>query len=211
MKTKTLLAGIAFFTAFAAVSALAQAPQMVRVRGTIESVDGPMLSVKSRDGEMMKLKLADNAPVNEVVKIALADIKQGSFIAITAMPQPDGSQKATAIIIFPEAMRGVGEGHRPWDFVPNSTMTNATVDSTVDRSRWRKISREIQGRREDGDRHADHRNRHLCQEKHGGSQTGRKGLRSRGEETRGWHAGGAEYLIRQLCSLAVRRTSSVGA
>jgi len=116
---------------FAASFAAAQAPEMVRVRATIETVDGSMLTAKSRDGVEMKIKLADNAPVNEVVKASLADIKQNSFVAVTAMPQPDGSQKATAVIIFPEAMRGVGEGHRPWDFVPNSTMTNATVDNTV--------------------------------------------------------------------------------
>jgi len=116
---------------FAASLAVAQAPEMVRVRATIESVDGSTLTVKSRDGVEMKIKLADNAPVNEVVKAALSDIKPNSYVAVTAMPQPDGSQKATAIIIFPEAMRGVGDGHRPWDYAPNSTMTNATVDNAV--------------------------------------------------------------------------------
>ena len=121
----------AFALLFAASFAAAQAPEMVRVRATIETVDGSMLTAKSRDGVEMKIKLADNAPVNEVVKASLADIKQNSFVAVTAMPQPDGSQKATAVIIFPEAMRGVGDGHRPWDYVPNSTMTNATVDNAV--------------------------------------------------------------------------------
>jgi hypothetical protein len=121
----------AFALVLATSFAAAQAPEMVRVRATIENVDGQMVTAKSRDGAEMKIHLADNAPVNEVVKIPLTDIKQNSFVAITAMPQPDGSQTATAIIIFPEAMRGVGEGHRPWDYVPNSTMTNATVDSTV--------------------------------------------------------------------------------
>ena len=104
---------------------------MVRVRATIESVDGAMLTAKARDGATMKIKLADNAPVNEVVKASLADIKPNSFVAVTGMPQPDGSQKAVAVVIFPEAMRGVGEGHRPWDYQPNSTMTNATVDNEV--------------------------------------------------------------------------------
>src|SRR3984893_7244052 len=100
---------------FAATFAAAQAPQMVRVRATLETVSGAMLTAKARDGAEMKIKLADNAPVNEVVKASLADIKENSYIAVTAMPQPDGSQKAVAILIFPEAMRGVGEGHRPWD------------------------------------------------------------------------------------------------
>src|ERR1700744_1253018 len=111
--------------------AMAQAPDMVRVRATIESVDGQNITAKSRDGAEMKIHLADNAPVNEVVKVALSDIKPNSYVAVTAMPQPDGSQKATAVIIFPEAMRGLGDGHRPWDFVSNSTMTNATVDTSV--------------------------------------------------------------------------------
>jgi hypothetical protein len=109
----------------------AQQPQMVRVRATIDSVNGQTLAAKARDGAMMKIQLAANAPVNQVVKASLSDIKQGDYIAITAMPQPDGSQKAVAILIFPEAMRGVGEGHRPWDLQPNSTMTNATVASQV--------------------------------------------------------------------------------
>jgi hypothetical protein len=109
----------------------AQAPQIVRVRATIDSVSGQTLSVKSRDGAMMKIQLAPNAPVNEVVKASLSDIKKGDYIAVTAMPQPDGSQKASTILIFPAAMRGVGEGSRPWDFTPGSTMTNATVADEV--------------------------------------------------------------------------------
>ncbi|MFZ0606682.1 MAG: hypothetical protein WBD53_19925 [Xanthobacteraceae bacterium] len=121
----------AFALLFATSIAIAQTPQVVRVRATIESVDGSMLTAKSRDGVEMKIKLADNAPVNEVVKVPLSDVKPTSYVAVTAMPQPDGSQKATAIIIFPEAMRGVGDGHRPWDYVPNSTMTNGAVDSSV--------------------------------------------------------------------------------
>jgi len=116
---------------FAASFAAAQAPQTVRVRATLENVSVPMLTAKARDGAEMKIKLADNAPVNEVVKASLADIKENSYIAVTAMPQPDGSQKAVAILIFPEAMRGVGEGFRPWDLEPNSTMTNATVGQQV--------------------------------------------------------------------------------
>jgi hypothetical protein len=102
------------------------------VRATIASIDGSMLTLKSRDGTELKLKLADNAPVNEIVKASPADIKGGAYVAVTGMPQPDGSLKAVAVYIFPEAQRGVGEGHRPtWDFAPNSTMTNATVDSQV--------------------------------------------------------------------------------
>jgi hypothetical protein len=129
--TRRTLGASAAALLFAASFAAAQAPQMVRVRATLENVSVPMLTAKSRDGAELKIKLADNAPVNEVVKASLADIKDNSYIAVTAMPQPDGSQKAVAILIFPEAMRGVGEGHRPWDLEPNSTMTNATVAEQV--------------------------------------------------------------------------------
>jgi hypothetical protein len=114
-----------------AMQQAAPAPQVVRVRATITGVDGNMLTVKSRDGAELKLKLADNAPVNEIVKASLADVKTGAYVAVTGMPQPDGSQKAIAVFIFPEALRGLAEGYRPWDLAPNSTMTNATVDNQV--------------------------------------------------------------------------------
>ena len=112
-------------------AALAQAPQVTRVRATIESLNGSVLTAKSRDGAELKIKLGDNAPVNEVVKASLADVKPNSYIAVTGMPQPDGTQKAVALYIFPEAQRGLAEGFRPWDLSPNSTMTNATVDNQV--------------------------------------------------------------------------------
>ncbi len=130
MKTTGLAAGIALLVAFGGGSAAAQQPPQ-RVRGTIESVDGATLSVKSRDGAMLKVKLDDNAVVRTVVKKTLADVKQGLFVGITAMPQPDGTQKAVEIHIFPEALRGTGEGHQPWDLMPNSTMTNANIESEV--------------------------------------------------------------------------------
>ena len=131
MSTRKLAGASAVALLLAVSFAAAQAPQVVRVRATVESVDGSLISAKSRDGAELKVKLADNGSVKRVVKSSIADIKQGAYVAVTAMPQPDGSQKAVAILIFPEAQRGVGEGHRPWDFSPNSTMTNATVDSTV--------------------------------------------------------------------------------
>lgn len=124
-------AALALAAATIASVAAAQQPAMVRVRGTIESVDGPMLGVKARDGAMLKVKVADKAVIRTVVKKSLADVKQGTFVGITAMPQPDGTQKAVEIHIFPEALRGTGEGHRPWDLMPGSTMTNANIDSEV--------------------------------------------------------------------------------
>ena len=111
-------------------AALAQeAP--VRVRGTIDRVEGDVFIVKARGGGELRVKLQENAMVVALIKASLADIKQGSYVGVSGMPQPDGSQKALAVFIFPEAQRGLAEGHRPWDFAPNSTMTNATVDSQI--------------------------------------------------------------------------------
>jgi hypothetical protein len=123
-------AGFGLLLATSATFAQQQSPP-VRVRGTVEAADGPMLTVKSRDGQTYRVKMADNVAVRGVVKASLSDIKQNSFIGVTGMPQVDGSQKAVEIHIFPEPLRGTGEGHRPWDLMPNSTMTNATVTQMV--------------------------------------------------------------------------------
>jgi len=115
-----------------AVLASASAPAQdkpVRVRGTIDQVDGAMIIVKSREGDTLKVKLADDGKVIALVKASLADIKPNSFVGSTAMPQPDGSWKAVEVHIFPEEMRGTGEGDRPYDYKPQSTMTNGTVNS----------------------------------------------------------------------------------
>jgi hypothetical protein len=126
--------GVAGFALLLVTSAsfAQQQPPPVRVRGTVEAVDGPMLTVKSRDGQTTyRVRLTDNASVRGIVKAPLSDIKDNSYIGVTGMPQSDGSQKAVEIHIFPEPMRGTAEGHRPWDLVPNSTMTNATVSQMV--------------------------------------------------------------------------------
>jgi hypothetical protein len=112
-------------------SAWAQQPPTVRVRGTIEAIDGPLLTVKSREGTELKVRLTDNVAVFGVARTTISEIKPGSYIGVSAMPEPDGSQKALAVQIFPESQRGVAEGFRPWDLRPNSTMTNATVAETV--------------------------------------------------------------------------------
>jgi hypothetical protein len=88
-----------------------------------------MMSVKSREGDTLKIKLADEGKVVALVKASLADIKPNSFVGSTAMPQPDGTWKAVEVHIFPEEMRGTGEGDRPYDYKPQSTMTNGTVNS----------------------------------------------------------------------------------
>ena len=108
-----------------------QAPAPMRIRGQIEKVDGNTLTVKGRDGTGYTVNVPDNVRVTSVVKASLADIKPNSYIGVTAMPQADGSQQAIAIHIFTEAQRGTGEGHRPWDLRPGSTMTNAAVETSV--------------------------------------------------------------------------------
>jgi hypothetical protein len=111
--------------------AWAQQPPTVRIRGTIEAVDGPTLSIKTREGTDVKVRMTDNVAVFGVAKTSLSEIKEGSYIGVSAMPEPDGTQKALAVHIFPENQRGAAEGFRPWDLRPNSTMTNATVAETV--------------------------------------------------------------------------------
>lgn len=111
--------------------ALAQTPApanpTVRVRATIEKIDADSITVKDRRGEVITLVRPADMAVSEVFPIALTDIKTGSYIGTAAMPQPDGSQLALEVLVFPEAARGTGEGHFPWDLQPQSTMTNATV------------------------------------------------------------------------------------
>jgi len=129
-KISSLTAALAIVAAIV-TSAWAQQPPTVRVRGTIEAVDGAVLSIKSRDGSDMKVRVTDNVAVFGVAKTELSEIKVGSYIGVTAMPEPDGTQKAVAVHIFPETQRGAAEGFRPWDQRPGSTMTNATVAETV--------------------------------------------------------------------------------
>jgi hypothetical protein len=116
--------------AASSLSAIAQ-PTPSRVRGTIEAVDGDVLTVKSRSGEDVKLHMTGDMRVVGITKISLSDIKVGSFIGTTTVPDPAGTQKAVEVHVFPEDMRGTGEGSRPYDLRPNSTMTNATVATTV--------------------------------------------------------------------------------
>jgi Domain of unknown function (DUF5666) len=113
-----------------AMPALAQdAP--VRVRGTIDRVEGDTYIVKARGGGEVKVTLTEKAMVVALTKASLADIKQGSYVGVAGMPQADGSQKALEVHIFPEAMRGTGDGHRGWDLQASSTMTNGNVEQSA--------------------------------------------------------------------------------
>ena len=110
----------------------AQTPSpTLRMRGNIVSVSATSLVVNDRGGEVVELALTDKLVVSEVYPIKLEGIKPGSFIGTAAMPQADGTQRAIAVSVFPEAARGTGEGHRPFDLLPQSTMTNATVEDVA--------------------------------------------------------------------------------
>ncbi|HEY4856847.1 MAG TPA: hypothetical protein VIH98_09250 [Xanthobacteraceae bacterium] len=129
--TRRSLTAFGLAAIFPASMAWSQDAPPVRVRGTIERIESPVFVVKSRDGAELKIVLADNAVAVGVVKATLADIKAGSFVGIGAMPQSDGTQRALEVLIFPEAMRGTGEGHYSWDLQPKSTMTNGNVEQVV--------------------------------------------------------------------------------
>jgi hypothetical protein len=128
-KFKHLATSLALALLAAVPLAMAQAPAnpTLRLRATIEKVDATSLTVRERSGEVITLVRPAAMDVSEVYPLALADIKPGSYIGTAAMPQADGSQLALEVVVFPEAARGTGEGHRPWDLRPESTMTNATV------------------------------------------------------------------------------------
>jgi len=128
MTTKLLLAG-ALIALLALPAAAQNAPEgtPTRIRGTVDKLDGQTLTVKSRDGQQLTITLAPNFAVAAVVKKSLADIKAGDFVGAASTKGTDGKLHAIEVLIFPEALRGTGEGERPWDLVPDSLMTNATV------------------------------------------------------------------------------------
>ncbi len=126
--SRVIAAMVALLAATAAFAQ--QTPPAARIVGTIEKAVGNTLTVKTREGDSVTVSIADNVAVFGVNKATLADVKPNSFIGVGATPQGDGSQLAIQVTIFADTQRGLGEGHRPWNR-PNSTMTNATVDSTV--------------------------------------------------------------------------------
>jgi hypothetical protein len=112
-------------------AALAQPAPTTRIRGTIDQVNGQTLQITARNGDKMAVMLQPDTAVTLVVPAKLTDIEPGSYIGTAAMPQPDGTQAALEVHIFPPSRRGAGEGHRPFDLQPQSTMTNGTVGDVV--------------------------------------------------------------------------------
>ena len=126
--TKLLAATLALLCAVAAAQT---PPPTQRLRGAVQSFDGTTLVVNERNGTVVSLALADNFSIAEVLPIEATAIAPGSYIGTAALPGPDGSLRALEVLVFPEASRGTGEGHVPWDLEPGSTMTNATVAQLV--------------------------------------------------------------------------------
>jgi hypothetical protein len=134
---KALLLSLTLFSA--AAVAQSTAPTM-RLRGTIEKIDATSIVLKERSGETMTLALADNFGVSEVLPVDPAMIQSGTFVGTAALPGADGSLSALEVLVFPEAMRGTGEGHSQWDLQPGSTMTNATVTSVAPAAKGRTMT-----------------------------------------------------------------------
>ena len=189
--------GGATLAAILAVSAgFAEQSPPVRVRGTVESNDGSVLTVKTREGPSVKVKMTDNVAVRGIVKAALADIKDNAFIGVTSVPQADGSQKAVEIHIFPEAMRGTGEGFRPWDLTPSSTMTNGTVAQMVTNVDGQTIYAQVQGRRAEDRGRAVNLDRDIRSRQQGRAQARRQDLHCRRRHAGGRFAAGCSHLGR---------------
>ena len=130
MHLKMTFAAVAALTGVAAVSS-AQAAETVRVRGTIVSLEGSTLTVKTREGPTSALALKPGWKVTGVSKASVEDIKPGDFVGIASLPTAAGGDGAVEVLVFPPAMKGTGEGSYPWDLKPKSTMTNATVTNAV--------------------------------------------------------------------------------
>jgi len=127
---RRVLAAASFISIFMVLPASAQ--ETVRIRGTVERIEGPVYVVKNRDGAELKLTVTDNPLFVAIVPAKMADIKPGMFVGSAGMRQEDGTQKAIEVHIFPESMRGTGDGHYDWDLLPKSKMTNANVEQAVD-------------------------------------------------------------------------------
>ena len=131
---------VCLLTLHAGAQTAPAAPPPIRLRATIESVDATSMVVRERGGEIVTLALADNLAVNEMLPIELSALQPGAFIGTAAMPQPDGTLRALGVTVFPESARGGGEGHRPYDLQPGSTMTNATVADLTGGAQGRRLT-----------------------------------------------------------------------
>ena len=138
MMQRVVLVGL--LSLFLAATVVAQAAPTQRIRGDVIALNGLNLQVKSRSGETLTVKLAEAYTVTAVVKIGVERIVPGAFVGAASMPQPDGTERAIEVLLLPEARRGSGEGHYPWDLQPGSMMTNATVAEVVAVEQGRRMT-----------------------------------------------------------------------
>jgi hypothetical protein len=141
MNTRRIFLGLAL-AAVLALPALAQQPAAppLRIRGEITKVEGAMVTVHTRSGDWVTVKLADNVAITGVKKAEFSEVAAGKFVGIASRPQPDGSLKALEVLVFPEAARGSNEGHYPWDLAPDSMMTNANISAAVESKNGRELT-----------------------------------------------------------------------
>jgi len=130
---------------FASATALAEGALPQIIRGEIVNVDGANIAVKTRSGEALALHLKDGQTATAVIPAALSDIKPGVFVGAAAVPGKDGALTALEVHIFPESQRGMGEGFRPFDLAPGSSMTNANISSAVDTVDGQKLTLTYKG------------------------------------------------------------------
>jgi hypothetical protein len=144
MNRRPLLAALGLCLAFTTLPALAQMPP-TRIRGKIAALDGSLLTVTSRDGATLKITLDEKVTVGALKRVELSSITPNTYVGIAAITGPDGLPQAVEVLVFPEAARGSGEGHYPWDLAPNTTMTNATVQASVQANAGRELSLAYKG------------------------------------------------------------------
>src|SRR5215470_1083878 len=144
-KVLARLMPLALAACLSVTAALAQTAPPTRIRGTIAGLDGNTLSITTREGSKVDVALNDPLTVATVKKFDLADIKPGSYVGIATRTGAGGELRAIEVLVFPEAMRGAGEGHYAWDLEPGSMMTNGTITGTVDATAGRELSLSFKG------------------------------------------------------------------
>lgn len=145
MPSLRLLAFCVAASLLTSTSAFAETTVSPRVRGMIESINGDLLIVKKSDGRNVTMKMTANAAVTGVEKIALSDIAPGAYVGVTSVADAQGNQRATEVHLFPDSLRGAGEGTRPWDTAANSSMTNGGLDKMVESNDGRTLTVKYRG------------------------------------------------------------------
>lgn len=131
---------------FGLTNAQAQPQPSMRIRGTVTGFDGHELQVNTREGKELKVSITDDTKVNVLSALKMSDIKEGSFVGVTAIQHGPGTPlQAREVHVFPEALRGTGEGHYAWDLEPGSSMTNANVDAIVNTNTGKELTLSYKG------------------------------------------------------------------